>query len=141
MRKSIVLFALLAVYIWGSVNLWGCSGSEDKYDLITKEDRKAVKSICQCMEPLTEMMKNMTEEKDSTKKLAYFQTLQEKAVELMPCLEKVEKLEVDFDKDEKYTKQLIDYIKEKHPDCMPFFIGTRNSMEIFPDSTNGQKNK
>lgn len=139
MRKSIILFAVIAVYIWGSVNLWGCSGSEDKYDLISKDDRKAVKSICKCMEPLTGMMNNMVNEKDSAKKLEYFQTLQEKAVELMPCLEKIEKMEVELEKDEKYLKQLIEYVSEKHPDCMPFFIGTRNSMDIISDSTNGQK--
>ncbi|HMQ80037.1 MAG TPA: hypothetical protein PKE39_07425 [Ignavibacteria bacterium] len=128
MRKSVVLFILVFVYIWG------CSGSDDKYDLIKSEDRKAIKSICKCMEPLKPYLDKMVSTEDSLTKAIYADSFEVKIIELAPCLENADQLENKFSNSEEYTKQFIEYVREKHPNCMPYFLG-----EKVNDSTNIKK--
>ncbi|HRE12150.1 MAG TPA: hypothetical protein PK605_02345 [Ignavibacteria bacterium] len=130
MRKSVILFILILAYVWG------CSGSEDKYDLIKSDDRKAIKSICNCIEPLKPYLDKMISSKDSLTREVYADSFEVKVLELAPCLEKVDQLENKFSGSEEYTLQFIDYIKAKHPNCVPYFLG-----ESVSDSTNKQKTK
>ncbi len=117
MRKSVILFVLVFAYIWG------CSGSEDKYNLIPKEDRKSLAQVCKCMEPVTVYKEKMTTETDSSLRRMYRDSFEIKAAELLPCLEEFEKLEVKFGTSEKYLNQMVEYIKEKHPNCVPLMMG------------------
>lgn len=117
MRKSIILFVIVFAYIWG------CSGSEDKYDLVPKDDRKAIAQICGCMEPVTVYKEKMSAEKDTMLRRMYRDSFELKAAELLPCLEEFEKLETKFGTSEKYLKQVSEYIKEKHPNCVPILMG------------------
>lgn len=132
MYRSLILASFLAAY------LWGCGGSEeksDKYTLITKEDRKAIKSICKCMEPLSSLINRMTAETDTAKKQMYSDSLESKAMQLMPCLENIEKLEVRFDSDDKYIEQFLGYLNDKHPDCLPLFMGKKSKDTVKIDTT------
>lgn len=136
MYRSIILASIIAAY------LWGCGGSEDnkdKFPLVNKEDRKAIKSICKCMEPLSSLINRMTVETDTAKKQMYSDSLESKAMMLMPCLENIEKLEVKFDRDEKYVEQFLGYLDEKHPDCLPLFMGKKTKDTLRTDTTNIKK--
>ena len=117
MRKSVMLFVLVFAYIWG------CSGSEDKYDLIPKEDRKSLAQVCKCMEPVTVYKEKMATETDTSLRRMYRDSFEVKAAEMLPCLEEFEKLEVKFGTSEKYLSQMVEYIKEKHPNCVPLMLG------------------
>lgn len=128
MRKSVILFILVLSYIWG------CSGSEDKYDLIKSDDRKAIKSICKCMEPLKPYLDKMVSSEDSLTRAIYADSFDVKIIELAPCLENAEQLENRFINSEEYTKQFIEYISEKHPNCVPYFLGEKVS-----DTTKNKK--
>ncbi|MBL8017836.1 MAG: hypothetical protein JNK43_11235 [Ignavibacteria bacterium] len=128
MRKSLILFILIFVYIWG------CSGSEDEYSLIKSPDRKAIAEICGCFEPISVYKKRMTEERDSLLRNAYRDSFELKIVEMAPCIEKEEKLDEKTASSDKYMEQFMKYVKEKHPDCYPMLIGTGRG-----DSTNINK--
>ena len=117
MRKSLVLFVLVSVYIWG------CSGSDDKYDRIPKSDRKSIARVCGCMEPVTVYKEKMAAETDTLIRRMYRDSFELKAAELLPCLEEFEKLEVKFGTSEKYLDQMVEYIKENHPNCVPLMLG------------------
>lgn len=117
MRKSVILFVLIFLYIWG------CSGSDDKYDLIPKEDRKSLARVCKCMEPVTIYKDKMVTETDTSLRRMYRDSFEVKATELLPCLEEFEKLEVKFGTSEKYLNQMVEYIKEKHPNCVTLMLG------------------
>lgn len=131
MYRIIIISAILAVY------LWGCGGSEeekDKYSLVTKDDRKSIKSICKCIEPLSSLLNKIASESDSAKQQMYNDSLESKAMLLMPCLENIEKLEVKFESDDKYVEQFIGYLNEKHPDCLPLFIGKKIKDSVKTDT-------
>ncbi len=118
MRKSLILFGLIFAYIWG------CASSNDKYSLITNDDRKAVADICKCMEPLTVYKEKMATETDTMKRRMYKDSFEVKAAEMLPCLEKYEKLETKFGTGKEYMDQFVEYVKEKHPKCVPLLLGT-----------------
>ena len=117
MRKSLVLFALILAYILG------CSGSEDKYSLISGSDRRSIAEICKCMEPITVYKEKMATETDTLKRKMYRDSFEVKAAEMLPCIENFEKLEVKFGTSEKYLNQFIGYVKEVHPNCVPLLLG------------------
>ena len=117
MRKSLILFVLVFAYIWG------CSGSDDKYDQIPNSDRKSIAQVCGCMEPVTVYKEKMATETDTMIRRMYRDSFELKAAELLPCLEEFEKLEVKFGTSEKYLNQMVAYIKEKHPNCVPLMMG------------------
>lgn len=120
MRKSIVLMIILFAYIIG------CSSSEsDKYDLITKKDKKTIMEFCDCLKPMVTIISKMMNTSDSTMKLMYSDSLEAKAKEFDGCLNDIEKIEGKAEND-KYFKQLIDYIAEKQPECAAFFLGKKN---------------
>ena len=118
MRKSLILFTLIFVYIWG------CASSNDKYDMITKDDRKAVAEICNCMEPLTIYKDKMQNATDTATRRMYKDSFEVKVVQLEPCLENLEKFEIKFGGSKEYMTQFVEYVKEKHPKCEPIFLGT-----------------
>jgi len=113
----VILFVVVFAYIWG------CSGSEDKYDLISKEDRRSLAQVCKCMEPVTIYKEKMASESDTLLKRMYRDSFEVKVGEMLPCLEEFEKLEVKFGNGEKYKNQMVEYIREKHPNCAPLMIG------------------
>lgn len=119
MRKSLILFISIFAYVWG------CSGSEDKYDLINNHDRKAIKSVCGCIEPLKPYLDKMLNAGDSLSREIYADSFEVKVIELAPCLEKAEQFENKFSNSEEYTRQFIEYVREKHPDCVPYFLGEK----------------
>jgi hypothetical protein len=126
MRKSLILFALLFAYIWGCAS----STEEDKYPLVTKSDRKKIKTICKCIEPLSPMLIKMMEAKDSAIASMYEDSLEIKAAQMGECFEKLNSIDFKPKTDnEKYLKQFIEYVKETHPDCVPFFLGVKDSNE------------
>ena len=125
MRKCLILFALIFAYIWG------CSASEeDKYSLLTKDDRLAIKTYCDCMSPLTYYTTKMKNAKDSLTELAYLDSFQIKVIELEPCIEKAEKMEIRYGLNEKYNSQFIQYVRDKHPDCEALWLGTNVSDSV-----------
>jgi hypothetical protein len=124
MRKSIILFAIVFAYIIG------CSSSEqDKYNLLSKQDRKKVKTLCKCIEPLTPYMKKSMSAQDSSIAMMYLDSMEIKSKEIEPCIGNARLLEDKSVKDEKYTKQLIEYIREKYPDCLPFYQGVKSDSD------------
>ena len=111
--------------------LSGCASSnDDKYDLITKEDRKLIKDICQCVEPLSPYMEKIMNAKDSLEGAMYMDSLIIKSKDMTPCSGDSDALEMKAEKDEKYTKQMIAYIEHYYPKCLPFFLGVRSKNEI-----------
>ena len=120
MRKSLILFTIVFAYIWG------CSSSEDKYDLITKDDRKVISSFCKCLEPLTYYNNKITSSNDSLTKAIYTDSFQVKVIELAPCLEEADRIELKFGKSKDYNKQFIQYVKDKHPDCVSIWLSESN---------------
>lgn len=120
MRKSLLLFTIIFSY------LWGCSASENKYELITKDDRKVIGSFCKCLEPLTYYNNKITSSNDSLTKAVYTDSFQVKVIELAPCLEEADKLELKFGESKEYNKQFIQYVKDKHPDCVSLWLGESN---------------
>ncbi len=117
MRKYLILFTIIFVYIWG------CSSSEDKFDLITKEDRKIIGSFCKCLEPLRYYNDKITSSNDPSTKAIYTDSFQLKVIELAPCLEDADKIELKFGESKDYNKQFIQYVKVKHPDCVSLWLG------------------
>ncbi len=117
MRKSLVLFALIFAYIWG------CSSSEDKYSMLSKDERKAIASICSCMEPLTKFQNKMQNATDTATRRIYKDSFEVKAAEMLPCLESLEKLELKSSDNKDYRYQFTEYVKDKHPDCVSLFLG------------------
>jgi hypothetical protein len=124
MRNSVIILLITGIYIY-----IGCGGSDtDKYTLITKNDRKAIKEICNCMEPLSEYIDKMATEKDSIKARMNLDSFNIKVIELAPCFEKAEKYEKQFSKkDDEYIMQMIEYIKEKYPKCLPAIFGNEHT--------------
>ncbi|MEO8512684.1 MAG: hypothetical protein ABI543_03930 [Ignavibacteria bacterium] len=121
MHKSLILFALIFIYIWG------CAGGSDKYNLIDKDDRKAISSICKCMEPLTIYKEKMQNATDTASKRMYKDSFEVKVVELEPCLDNLDKLEIKFGDNKDYLDQFVEYVKDKHPKCVPIFLGIGNT--------------
>ncbi len=120
MRKSIILLGILFVYIYG------CASSEDdKYPLLTSSDKKLVKTLCKCVEPIQPYLEKMMNTKDSLTAIMYADSLELKAKEIAPCFGDIDALEEKGRKDEKYTKQFLQYIEDKHPKCLPFFLGIK----------------
>lgn len=117
MRKSLILFAIIFVY------MWGCTGSNDKYNMIDKDDRKAISSICNCMEPLTVYREKMLNAADTVTKRMYKDSFEVKVVALEPCLDNLEKLEVKFGNSKEYLDQFVEYVTDKHPKCVTIFLG------------------
>lgn len=112
---------------------WGCSGSDkpkDKYDLIKSSDRKILKSVCKCIEPLTPFIKRLGEVKDSVEAQRLDDSLVILSMKLEPCMEDIDKLESKFE-NEKYSLQFLGYIQEYHPDCSVFFLGTKDSVKEY----------
>lgn len=128
MRKSLILFILIFAYIWG------CSGSEDEYGLVSSADRKAIAEICGCFEPIQAYKDKMTSSRDSITRIAYRDSFETKIIEMAPCLEKAEKLDEKTASSDKYMEQFMKYVKDKHPDCYPMLIGIGPN-----DSTNIKK--
>jgi hypothetical protein len=126
MRKSIILFAMLFLYILFA-NIYGCASSEDeKYPLLTSKDKKLVNTLCKCVEPIQPYLEKMMNTKDSLTAIMYADSLEKKTAELEPCFEGVDELEAKERNDEKYTKQFLQYIEDKHPKCLPFFLGVKS---------------
>jgi hypothetical protein len=127
-RKSLILFILVFIYIWG------CSGSEDEYNLIKPSERKAIAEICGCFEPIQSYKDKMTTERDSITRKAYRDSFETKIIEMAPCLEKADELDKKTAGNDKYMEQFIKYVRDKHPDCYPMMIGIGPN-----DSTNIKK--
>jgi hypothetical protein len=105
------------------VYIWGCTSSEDKYGLISKDDRKAVAEVCKCMEPVETFKEKMANETDTLLRKMYRDSFEVKAVEMLPCLEKFEKLETKFGSSDEYMNQFVEYVRDKHPKCVPLMLG------------------
>lgn len=118
MRNSLILFTLLSLCIWGCA-----SGEDDKFDKITKEDKRMVKKICKCVAPLMPYVTKLMNATDSATAVMYADSLQIKSIGLDTCIGDAKILESKAFSDEKYSKLFIEYIKEKHPDCVPLFLG------------------
>lgn len=118
MRKSLILFAIIFAYVWGCA-----SGNE--YEMISKSDRKAIKSICKCFEPIGSYLEKVMNTKDSLIAVQYLDSIQKKGTAMEDCLEKAKEFENRTNTDEKYINQLVAYIKEYHPKCMPFLAGDK----------------
>jgi hypothetical protein len=97
--------------------------------MITKSDKKMIKTVCGCIEPLTPYLKQMMNAKDSATVLIYEDSLEIKAQGMDSCLKGASIFETKSFSDDKYTKQFIDYVTEKHPDCIPFFLGFKTGTE------------
>ena len=121
MRKSLILFVIIFAYIWG------CASGDD-YDMITKSDRKALKSICKCIEPLSGYMGKMMNTKDSATALQYLDSIQQKGMLMEDCLEKAKEFENKDMENKKYVNQLFAYMQEYHPKCLPFFLGKSDTL-------------
>lgn len=125
-RTVIISIIISAAYFWG------CGGSEeksDKYDLVNKTDRKSIKSICKCVEPILPLIKKINDEKDSTKALHLLDSLDSRSIEIAGCMVNFEKLENKF-RDEKFIEQFSLYLREYHPDCAPLFLGFKTETKI-----------
>lgn len=122
MRKSLILFAIIFAYIWG------CASGDD-YNMLTKSDRKAIKSICKCIEPLSGYLEKMMNTKDSLTALQYLDSIQLKGMSMENCLEQAKEFEKKDMENEKYVNQLVAYITEYHPKCLPFFLGKSDTLK------------
>lgn len=121
MSKSLILFAVLFIYIYGCAS----GDGDDKYNLVTGSDRKLISTVCNCVEPLTPYMEKMMNTEDSAEALMYADSLEKLSASIEPCIGDAGMLEEKANKDEKFTKQFIEYIREKHPKCLPFFLGVK----------------
>jgi hypothetical protein len=127
--KMITRTVIIAVII-SAAYLWGCGGSEektDKYNLISKSDRKNIKQMCKCVEPIIPLIKKINDEKDSTKALQLLDSLDSRSIEVAGCMQNFERLETKFT-DEKFTEQFSLYLREYHPDCAPLFLGIKDEI-------------
>jgi hypothetical protein len=107
------------------VSLFGCSGSkEDKYDLLTKADRKTISEFCTCMEPFNDIYEKMLHAPDSVKSSQYADSMSIKYEEFSQCAEKIKPIEEKGDNKE-YINQLFSYMKKKYPNCSKFILGER----------------
>jgi hypothetical protein len=120
---QIVLFTAIVFYITS------CSSSEnDKYSLITKEDRKSIEEFCKCTEPFQEMkerfrkyLKDTTKLNNIDKDSAFIRSMPDsielKLKEITPCLDIVRNV-FDSEKMEKEKEgQLKSYLKKFYPKC------------------------
>jgi hypothetical protein len=125
MNKSIILCGILFAYIYG------CASGEpdDKYNLVTKQDRKLLETVCTCVEPLYPLMDKMMNAKDSAEAEMYSDSLELISKKIEPCIGDLQTLEEKADRNEKFTKQFIEYIREKHPKCLPLFLGVKSKVE------------
>ncbi len=123
MRTSLILLVILFAYIYGCAS--GDDG--DKYTLVTSQDRKLIAKLCNCVEPLTPLLEKIMNAKDSAQAMIYADSLQAMAMKLEPCIGDAETLEEKSLKNDKFTKQFVEYIREKHPKCLPFFLGVKGT--------------
>ena len=113
-----ILFACLTVY------LVSCSSGEgEKYDLLTKEDKKNISAFCKCTEPLLPFMERAQNLKDSVEAAEYLDSIGTVFKEFIPCTENLKKMGKDVSKEKE--KQLLDYVQEKHPKCYVFLEGEK----------------
>lgn len=120
------------VIIISAAYLWGCAGSkekEDKYNLLTKSDRKSLSTICKCVEPLIPLINSIGKENDSARIQQLIDSLDSRTIEITGCMEGLGKLENRFT-DEKFVEQFTGYMREKHPDCAPLFLGFKTETKI-----------
>ncbi len=68
--------------------------------------------------------------KDSAEAVVYLDSIEIISKGLDSCLSQFNYFETKSFSDEKYTKQFVDYMKEKHPDCLPLFVGTKGEGDI-----------
>jgi len=129
---KIITRTVITVVIISAAYLWGCAGSEekpDKYDLVDKADRKSIKTICKCVEPLIPLLNSIGKENDSARIQQLIDSLDSRTIEITGCMEGLGKLENKF-KDKKFVEQFAVYIREKHPDCAPLFLGFKTETKI-----------
>lgn len=124
-KKSVLRSCCTLLFIISSVLIIDCSGSEeDKYDLLTKSDRKTISEFCTCMEPFNDILDRMISEADSLKGSQYADSMSIKYEEFSLCAEKIKPIEKKGD-DQRYIDQLFAYMKKKYPNCSQFILGTR----------------
>jgi len=80
--------------------------------------------LCKCIEPLTPYFRKIMNIKDSADAIIYLDSIEIKSKQIADCVGGAALFEDKFtNNNEKYIKQLFAYIKEKYPDCLPFFEG------------------
>lgn len=122
---------MLLILVMTICYLTACnSAKEDKYDPITKEDKTLIKDLCKCIEPLTPYIEKLANAKDSMEATMYMDSLMIKSNEVTPCSGGSEMLEAKAEKDDNYTKQMIAYIEQYYPKCLPFFLGVKTKSDI-----------
>lgn len=128
MKNSIARYTMFLLIISAVIYINGCSSSEeeDKYNLVTKKDRKDITKICGCLDPLLPYLEKITNAKDSTEAAVYGDSLEIMGEKMAPCLGNMDAFEKKLDNgNEKYMNQFLEYIYEKHPKCALFFIGMK----------------
>jgi len=127
MRKNIIqsiLFAPIVIY------LISCASSDDdKYNLITKEDKKTIDEFCKCTEPVQPFMErfvNLMKDTANAKKFildsAYMKPMLDSMDILLreagPCAEKAKNLFERHDMSKEKEEQLLSYFKKYYPKCL-----------------------
>lgn len=126
MRKGLIIFYLAVCVL--TTYVFGCASSEeeDKYNLVTKKDRKDIAKICGCLDPLLPYLDKVTNAKDSVEAAMYGDSLEMMGEKMAPCLGNMDAFENKLDNgNEKYINQFLEYVNEKHPKCALFFIGIK----------------
>jgi hypothetical protein len=125
-RTFFMIASMTAAYLWGCT---GVEEKEDKYNLLTNSDRKSLSTICKCVEPLIPLINSIGKETDSARVQQLIDSLDRRTVEVTGCMEGLGKLENKFT-DEKFVEQFTGFMREKHPDCAPLFLGFKTETKI-----------
>lgn len=125
-------FLLLLIMAAAITYFYGCASSEekeDKYPLVTKQDRKDIAKICGCLDPLLPYLDKVINAKDSLEAAMYSDSLEQMGEKIEPCLGNMDEFENKLNKrNEKYLNQFLEYVNEKHPMCALFFIGMKTNI-------------
>ena len=132
MRKNIIrfiLFSSIAVYFISCA-----SGNDDKYSLITKEEKKTIEEFCKCTEPVQPIMERFVNIMKDTNYLKNFlidsnymkpmlDSMDMLIKEAEPCAEKAKDLFESADRSKEKENQLLSYFKKYYPKCLPLVLG------------------
>ncbi len=117
-KTSLILLVLTITVI-----IYACSGSkDDKYNLLSKKDKRLINEICDCTDPLGEFYERAMNTKDSLLARQILDSLDIIAKGNGDCLRKLDSLELS-NKSSDYEKQFIEYIQTKSRFCIMLFLG------------------
>jgi len=126
-----LLFSSIVIYFISCA-----SSDDDKYSLITKEERKSIGDFCKCTEPIQPLIERLLNYLQDTTKLkniindssfvkSMYDSLDIMIKEITPCAEKVKNIFDSKKMEKEKEEQLISYLRKYYPKCAPLMLASR----------------